>query len=98
MRPQEKSHKVWNKHNSYDKIKRGNYKNVIHHKDENRENNDISNLQKMTHGEHSRLHRIKSWKNGIYDGEETRKKFKIIGFTGRKHSKDSLEEKKGNTK
>jgi len=31
---------------------------AVHHKDEDRANNDLSNLQLMTKGEHSRLHRL----------------------------------------
>lgn len=29
---------------------------VVHHKDENPQNNDILNLEVMTHGEHNKLH------------------------------------------
>lgn len=32
---------------------------VVHHKDENKKNNDISNLQLMTNEEHVRLHALK---------------------------------------
>lgn len=56
MTKQKESHIIWNKHNPHDKIERGCYKDVIHHKDGNHENNDIDNLQKMGHGEHVILH------------------------------------------
>jgi hypothetical protein len=31
---------------------------IVHHKDENRTNNDLSNLELLSRGEHSRLHRL----------------------------------------
>lgn len=34
---------------------------IIHHKDHNRSNNDISNLEIMTRSEHSRLHAYEKW-------------------------------------
>lgn len=39
---------------------------VVHHKDHNRANNELSNLQLMTRSEHSRLHRLENMerKNG----------------------------------
>lgn len=37
---------------------------VVHHIDGNRENNDIKNLQVMTRGEHSKLHREKELLQG----------------------------------
>lgn len=37
---------------------------IVHHIDENKLNNDISNLQVMTRGEHSRLHRKQELENG----------------------------------
>lgn len=37
---------------------------VVHHKDENKLNNDISNLEVMTRSEHSKLHRLKEINNG----------------------------------
>ena len=50
--------KVWNKHNPNDKAVLGKKKfdDNIHHKDGNRNNNHISNLEKIKHGEHSSLH------------------------------------------
>jgi hypothetical protein len=54
------SHRIWNKHNPKSTIKGGNYKYVVHHIDGNHENNDISNLQKMTHSEHTILHKTNS--------------------------------------
>lgn len=56
MKKQKESHIIWNRHNPNNKIGKGRYKDVIHHKDENRDNNDIDNLQKMTFGEHASLH------------------------------------------
>lgn len=40
---------------------------VVHHKDENKHNNDLSNLELMTRSEHTRLHRKleQEKKNGI---------------------------------
>ena len=37
---------------------------IVHHIDGNKLNNDISNLQVMTRGEHSRLHRKQELENG----------------------------------
>lgn len=37
---------------------------IVHHKDGNKLNNDISNLEVMDRGEHSRLHRKKDIENG----------------------------------
>ena len=37
---------------------------VVHHKDGNKLNNDISNLEVMSRGDHSRLHRKKELENG----------------------------------
>lgn len=34
---------------------------IVHHKDHNRANNDISNLEVMTRSEHSRLHAREKW-------------------------------------
>lgn len=48
-------HIIWNKANPNDVIKSGDGY-VIHHKDFNRNNNDISNLIKMTKSEHRILH------------------------------------------
>ena len=49
------SHKVWNKYYPDDPIFDGE---CIHHKDFNHDNNKKYNLQKMTVGEHMRLHHI----------------------------------------
>lgn len=40
---------------------------VVHHKDHNKFNNDISNLQLMTHKEHSLLHALENAKTKLYD-------------------------------
>lgn len=34
---------------------------IVHHKDHNRANNDISNLEIMTRAEHTRLHARERW-------------------------------------
>lgn len=53
-------HEIWNKHHPDDlKLLGDGF--VIHHKDENPENNDIENLQKMPRGEHQRLHVLEKW-------------------------------------
>ena len=52
---QDLSWKVWNEHNPNNPIVR-NSGYLIHHINENHEDNRIENLQKITHGEHSRLH------------------------------------------
>jgi|TARA_Y100000310_G_C20343434_1_gene650907 hypothetical protein len=75
MRKQQESHIVWNEHNPDDKIGRGNYKDVIHHRDGNHDNNNISNLQKMTHGKHKSLHaKGHKWWVGKKHTKETKKK------------------------
>ena len=50
------AHDIWNFYNPNDKIEK-NDGNVIHHINKNSLDNRIENLQKMTHGEHSSLHR-----------------------------------------
>jgi hypothetical protein len=90
-----KAHEVWNKHNPNNKIKGGKYKDVIHHIDRNRDNNDINNLQKMTHGEHARLHNTgNTYRKGIKISEEQKKKISEANkgntfWLGRKHSEES---------
>ena len=37
---------------------------IVHHKDGNKLNNDISNLEVMTRSEHSKLHRLKELQEG----------------------------------
>lgn len=41
---------------------------IVHHKDENKKNNDLSNLEIMTNGEHTRLHSSKRWGNKQWKG------------------------------
>jgi len=50
------SHYVWNKHHPEDPIEKGGNGFVIHHKDENKKNDDISNLVKMSDFKHRSLH------------------------------------------
>ncbi len=47
--------KVWNKHNPYNMIEQYDG-NVVHHIDEDRTNNHISNLQLMTRARHTSIH------------------------------------------
>lgn len=84
----QKSHIIWNRHNPDDRIEReyngrGKNKFVIHHKDENHDNNNIKNLEKMTFKKHSILH----YKNNPQVGITIEMKNK--GFTGRKHTEES---------
>lgn len=53
----------------------------VHHKDGNRSNNDISNLELMTIGEHSRLHRKEELERGkvLFGNDNERRKRKVIG-------------------
>lgn len=48
-----RSHYVWNFHNPHDHVMPGE---VIHHKDENEENDAPENLQKMLDADHRSLH------------------------------------------
>ena len=58
---------VWNNNHPEDKIKKGDGF-VIHHINENHEDNRIENLQKMKFGDHSRLHH--SGENCNFFGED----------------------------
>lgn len=89
MNKQKESHIVWNKHNLNDKIGRGNYKDVIHHKDGNHDDNNIKNLQKMTFKEHTIYHKKgnKYWV-GKKHKESTKKKLSIKN-TGYKHTEET---------
>lgn len=53
---------------------------VIHHKDHNRTNDELSNLQLMTESDHDAYHA----------SEEGRSVFLLNRFTGRKHSKETI--------
>ena len=92
-----KYHKIWNDNNPDNKIKPGDG-NVIHHINENHEDNRVENLQKMTLGEHSRLHHsgvkshfygkdVSKEKNPFYGKRHSEKTKKKIGESskGRKH-------------
>jgi ribosomal protein S24E len=50
-------YKIWNDHNPDDLMPDKGF--VIHHKDGNPNNNEISNLQKMTDVDHKKLHALK---------------------------------------
>lgn len=63
------SHKVWNEHNPNDTWRKGL---VIHHKDENKLNDHISNLELMTKSSHMSLHR-----KGFKHTEETKSKMSL---------------------
>jgi hypothetical protein len=83
-REQPMSHVVWNYHNPDDRIERGKgqHNAIIHHEDENRNNNHISNLQKMPNNEHSRMHH-----KGKKKSKEHIKKVAKAN-TGKKRSKE----------
>jgi hypothetical protein len=76
------SHIIWNKHNP-DNLMRSGY--VIHHKDKNKLNDDISNLELMLNGEHTKIH----W-TGKKHSEETKKKISknSVGNRGQKFSEE----------
>lgn len=82
---QEISYKVWNKYNPNDKIEaiigkgHGANKYLIHHIDGNRNNNHISNLQKMTKKKHNKIHH-----SGRKLSEEAKRK---IGDKARGHKR-----------
>jgi hypothetical protein len=71
---------VWNHHNPDNKRTKGK---VIHHIDGNCFNDNINNLQLLSHSEHSSLH----GKNNIVS-EETKQKLREIN-TGKKHSEET---------
>ncbi len=79
---------IWEKHNGC-KIPKG-Y--VVHHKDEDTENNEPSNLILMTRAEHIALHH-----KGMIHSDEVRakmslaKKGKISSFKGKKHTVEAIE-------
>lgn len=56
------------------KVKKGNF---VHHKDGNKENNSIENLEEMSVLEHNRKHHVgkPSWNKGLHTGNQyTRRK------------------------
>lgn len=63
------SHAAWNKYFPDDPILIGE---LIHHKDGNHGNNKKYNLQKMTHGKHTELHKL-----GSHHSEESKKKMSV---------------------
>lgn len=82
---------IWNSYHPEDKIfKNSGY--AIHHIDENPLNNDISNLKKMTRGEHAILHATgrtffltEEQKNNM----SIKRKGKNNPFYGKKHSEET---------
>lgn len=76
---------IWNMHNHNDKIiKGGDF--LIHHKDGNKLNDNISNLQKMTRAEHKTLHnKGNKYFLGHSHSKETKNKMSESG-KGRKFS------------
>jgi len=61
----------------------------VHHKDENRFNNDISNLEILTHVDHCKLHMAKRVK-------ENPEQFKKLAKIGREYAKEWHKTKEGN--
>jgi len=95
-----KLRKIWNAYFPNDRIVAGDGY-CIHHKDGDKKNNKKSNLQKMTHGEHTRHHQKGKPKPTISGNNnpakrievrnklrESRKK-QIPPFQGLKHSKET---------
>ena len=87
MKKQKESHKVWNKNNPHNKITRGRYKDVIHHKDKDHDNDAPENQRKMPFGKHIKLHhtgakRTKETKQKISSSLKGRKPTML----GKKHS------------
>jgi hypothetical protein len=48
-----RSHLVWNQHNPSDQVRPGE---IVHHRNEDKSDDRIENLEKMTQSEHCRLH------------------------------------------
>lgn len=71
----EKSHIIWNDNNPNNKVKKGE---LIHHKNENHDDDTPINQEKMLWGEHTTLHMIGN-KNalGYKHTEETKKKISL---------------------
>lgn len=83
-----KSHVIWNKNHPDNKVKKGE---VIHHKDDNHDNDEPSNQQKMIHGKHNRLHMMgnkKALGHRYKATKETKKKMSLAA-RGRKHTKET---------
>lgn len=77
-------HKIWNENNPNDPILL-NDGNVIHHKDGNRKNNNINNLQKMAKSDHNTFHH-KGCKNYFYGKDKKGIKNPMYG---RNHTMDT---------
>lgn len=76
------SHIVWNFYNPNNQILKGDGF-IIHHRDKNRLNDSIENLEKFIHNEHNRLH----MKNRIVS-KETRDKISKVNI-GKKHLEET---------
>jgi hypothetical protein len=80
------SHIVWNIYNTDDPIFKGSAY-CIHHKDGNKLNDDISNLEKELHGEHTTRHNIgNTYSKGYKQTLEDRMK-KSMALRGKKKTK-----------
>jgi|TARA_Y100000034_G_scaffold133368_1_gene198656 hypothetical protein len=82
-----KSHRIWNKNNPNNKVKKGE---VIHHKDGNHNNDAPENQQKMTLKRHTSLHhkgKVPSNK-GVPMSEEQKRKI-ATSHLGQKRSKEA---------
>lgn len=74
-KPTLNAHKVWLEYNKMDKLPKGF---VIHHKDENPLNDDISNLRLMRREDHNYLHQVLDRERMLVKENVRRLKDKII--------------------
>jgi len=88
-------HIVWNAYNPNDKIIKGSSF-CIHHKDGNRLNDNIKNLEKLTHGGHVSLHKSgnKHHMFGKHHTEGSKKKMSIVqkgnkNWLGKRHTEET---------
>ena len=97
------SHKIWLDNNPDDPIIDGE---VIHHKDDNHDNNEDSNQEKMTHGKHTKWHVDKKHPKGMLGkvhSLETKQKMSIDrsgmdnAMFGKNHSENTKQKISKNT-